>query len=148
MTGVAIKIDASTLGPVAQSLRAIGRRAGDMTELFEIFGQSLRTSTRRRFRTNVGPDGTAWRRSQRASKDNGQTLVDRGHLRDSITFKAGPREVAIGTNLVYAAIHQFGGRAGRGGKTILPARAFIGLSQGDLAGLAKRASLFLGEGNR
>lgn len=148
MSGVAIRIDASALGPVAESLRAIGRRAGDMTPLFDIFGQSLRTSVRRRFRTNVGPDGKPWQRSKRAAKDNGQTLVDRGHLRDSIAFKAGPHEVAIGSNDVRAAIHNFGGRTGRGGKTILPARPFIGLSQGDLAGLAKRAALYLEGGQK
>jgi len=148
MAGVGMKVDTSSAGPVADALRAIGRRADDMTPLFETLGQYLRTSWRRRFRTNVGPDGTAWRRSQRAARDNGQTLVDRGHMRDSVTFRAGPREVAVGSNDVRAAIHNFGGRTGRGGNTILPARPFIGLSKPNERGIATRTVQYLKGGQR
>lgn len=35
-------------------------------------------------------------------------------------------EATLGSNLVYAAIHQFGGMAGRGHKTKIPARPYIG----------------------
>ena len=37
----------------------------------------------------------------------------------------------IGTNVVYSAIHQFGGKAGRGKKVSIPARPFILLQEED-----------------
>ena len=48
----------------------------------------------------------------RARLTGGQTLIKSGRLRDSIA-ETGPqltaRSVEVGTNVVYAAIHQFGG---------------------------------------
>jgi phage virion morphogenesis protein len=39
--------------------------------------------------------------------------------------------VAVGTNRVYAAIHQLGGQAGRGRKVTIPARPYLGVSAAD-----------------
>lgn len=38
------------------------------------------------------------------------------------------RHVSVGSRLPYAAIHQLGGKAGRGGKVRIPARPFVGMS--------------------
>jgi len=56
------------------------------------------------------------------------TLVDTGALKRSITFNISESQdgiVYIGTNLEYAAIHQFGGKAGRNKSVKLPARPFL-----------------------
>lgn len=60
-----------------------------------------------------------WKKSRRAEKEHGQTLVKRGILRDSITWRMpDPLTLEVGTSVAYAAIHQFGGtiqQAARGG---------------------------------
>lgn len=61
-------------------------------------------------------------------------------LMDSIKSKAAKDRVEIGTNVVYAAIHQFGGPAGRGLKVRIPARPFMVIQDEDLSQI-KRAIL-------
>ena len=45
---------------------------------------------------------------------------DTGNLRRSLNWKANSREARIGSNLVYARIHDLGGQAGRGRKVRIP----------------------------
>lgn len=52
-------------------------------------------------------------------------LQDTGVLRNSIRARAARDSVTIGSVLEYAAIHQFGGMAGRGKKVRIPARPFL-----------------------
>ena len=76
-------------------------------------------------------EGTKWEKSSRAERQNGQTLLDTGLLRKSITYKHDGVSVNIGTNKKYARIHQFGGKAGRGKKVTIPARPYIGINDDD-----------------
>ena len=39
--------------------------------------------------------------------------------------------VEVGSNVVYAAIHQFGGRAGKGRRARVPARPYLGIDERD-----------------
>ena len=50
-----------------------------------------------------------------------------GGLVDSISSDYGDDYAIVGTNKVYAAIHQFGGPAGRKEKVKIPARAYLTL---------------------
>lgn len=56
-----------------------------------------------------------------------------GHLRGSIHRVAGRDQVEVGSNLVYARIHQYGGQAGRGRKVTIPPRPFLGVDADDAA---------------
>lgn len=65
-----------------------------------------------------------------------KALLDTGVLRASIgqpssggIMQVTSNSVTIGSRIKYAAIHQFGGKAGRGKKVIIPARPFIGMSK-------------------
>lgn len=106
--------------PTAASLRiddAQARRllagleiaAGDPGELHELLAAQVEFDTLRRFETESGPDGSPWPPSLRALAESGQTLTDTARLRQSIVSRADRRGFEVGTNLVYAAIHQFGG---------------------------------------
>lgn len=106
-----IRIDIDDIGIAFALDRLKGLTAGKAQPILAEIGRTLRTSTQLRFRDQRGPDGQAWAPSIRAAREGGQTLRDTGRLRNSITFEAGDREVAIGTNVVYAARHQFGYRA-------------------------------------
>ncbi|GAB4442539.1 MAG: phage virion morphogenesis protein [bacterium] len=52
----------------------------------------------------------------------GAILQMRGELAVSISQSSDNDKAVVGTNKVYAAIHQFGGKAGRGHKVQIPAR--------------------------
>lgn len=133
MSGAVLHIDASELGDVGRRLDRLASRVSNMTPVMDEIGSMLVTSTQDRFETGKGPDGDDWLRSIRVAEaqGNAQTLVDSGRLRDSITHEPGNDQVEIGSNVVYAAIHQFGGEAGRGKAVTLPARPYLGLSAED-----------------
>lgn len=120
--------------------RALFERLGhvDTRPMFDDIGAYLVSYTTKRFLLGVGPDGTPWTPSRRALGDRdgiGKTLVDRGHLRDSITHQVflDGSGVQVGSDMVYAAIHQFGGDAGRNHAVHLPARPFLGINGEDEA---------------
>lgn len=114
--------------------------------------EGIHARTQRRFEESRGPDGRPWpplspatllgevgrdrakgglsARAQRRVALR-KPLIRTGRLRASIAWKVAGNAIAVGTNLVYAAIHQFGGRAGRGRKVRIPARPFLGLTEED-----------------
>lgn len=62
---------------------------------------------------------------------NGKPLVDSGRLRDSVVAYSDNDTALVGTNMVYAAIHNFGGMAGRNRKVRIPQREFLVLTGND-----------------
>ena len=108
MTGVRIgvSVDEEEVQAVFARFAALD---GDQTSLMRKLGAAFRQTVDERFEMERGPGGLPWTKSQRAEEQGGQTLTDTGRLRQSITYVAGPRGVEIGTNVLYAAIHQFGG---------------------------------------
>lgn len=132
-------------------LRPLDRAAvtyQDTLPLMRAIGGFVRDTTRQRFRDQQGPDGAPWKPSLRAQLEGGQTLVDRGLLRDSYTDRATLDEVEVGTRDIRAAIHHFGGViraktaaalrfvvAGGGFATVkqvvIPARPALGVSGPD-----------------
>lgn len=61
----------------------------------------------------------------------GKILQMRGELAASITSKYDDNSAVVGTNKDYAAIHQFGGKAGRNKKVEIPARPYLSLTTND-----------------
>lgn len=107
MTGVSMKL---TGEDVAQAeLADTKRRADDPTGMYANIGMSLVTSTQHRFETGTAPDGSPWPPSIRALAFGGKTLIESARLFRSITFQASHSGVEVGSNVVYAAIHNFGG---------------------------------------
>jgi phage virion morphogenesis protein len=124
-------------------LQAGAKASADFSVPMAAIADLMRSETVLNFETERGPDGTPWLPSQRAIADGGLTLTDTGQLRQSITAASDDSSAIIGTNLVYAAIHQDGGTirakgAAAGGKKALktpfgprgsvtmPARPFVG----------------------
>ena len=62
---------------------------------------------------------------------SGIPLNDTGAMRQSIDELSDNDTALVGTNMVYAAIHQFGGWAGRNRKVYIPARPFLQLTNQD-----------------
>lgn len=104
----------------ADGLEAIGaalvrmRRLGESPRpIWEAIGQYGETSTRLRFKNQAGPDGAKWKPSARVRKQGGQTLVLSSRLLRSITHVSNASGAEWGSNVVYAGIHQFGGKIER-----------------------------------
>lgn len=113
--------------------------------------EQLRTSTVMRFQTEKDPEGKSWRTSIRARERGGKTLTETARLKTSILATSDHTGLAVGTNTIYAAAHQFGDertvrpkkarvlRFQVNGKWIsakevhlkIPARPFLGLSEED-----------------
>ena len=148
MAGIAIRIDIQDEA-VRAALDRLGAAAEDLTPAMDEIGDYLTAATQQRFERGTGPDGKAWPPSIRVQMNQGgKTLMDTGRLVSSITWRAGRDFVEVGTNVIYAAIHQLGGtiRAktekglkfripGVGWRTKasvdIPARPFLGVDEDD-----------------
>ena len=166
--GLQISVDDAKLQTALRRMRRWVQR--DIQETMDEIGARLEASTMHRFETEAGPTGEPWKPSHASydrggagvhprgggHRDRGQTLTDTGRLRASITRRVrGGDTVEVGTNVVYAAIHQFGGKTGprtirpkrkkalawpgarhpvrsvRHPGSKVPARPFLGISRGD-----------------
>jgi len=126
------------------------------TPVMSVIGTALVASTHRRFISQTDPDGAAWAAlnpDYAATKRNARILTESGRLRDSINSDAGRDQVRVGTNTIYAAIHQFGGtikpvsashlifrlgnRLVMADSVTLRARPFLGISSDDEAEIAE-----------
>lgn len=130
-------IDFEISDTLSPKLEAAARAALDFTEPMLEISALMETEARLRFETGTDPAGHPWRPSVRAQATGGKTLVDHGHLLGSIVSASDAHSAIAGTNLVYAAIHQFGGPVrGRQSATsanvpkprAYPARPFMGFS--------------------
>lgn len=115
MSGTSIKIEVAD-AEIATALKGLIAASGDLLPVFEDIGAALLFSSQRRFEAQAGPDGQPWAPFARSTlkrmpvrRKPPQLLRDRGRLYSSLTFAADTGAVEIGTNLAYAAIHQFGG---------------------------------------
>jgi phage gpG-like protein len=90
---------------------------------------------RRSAYTQGGQLRTAFQRFLASKK----LLVLSGRLRSRIHYQADNGSVRIGVaGIEYAAIHQFGGQAGRGRKVTIPARPFLAVNSGGQMALAEQ----------
>lgn len=104
-------------------------RTRDLTPVMETWGSIGRTSVVENFEDGGRPE--KWQ----PAKDGGRTLFRKGFaggLAGSVNYKAAQDHVILGTNKVYGAIHQFGGQAGRGLKTTIPARPYLVVQDEDV----------------
>ena len=152
--GAGIRIDVRLESEAARAaLRRLAEALEDPAPVLDRIGQALVTSTVRRFERSAGPSGARWAPSIRARETGGLTLSDTGRLRGSITHRVRGRAVEVGSNVRYAATHQFGavirprratalrfrvgGRWATTREVEVPARPFLGVDAGDEAAIAR-----------
>lgn len=126
MSGVQIRVDGD-FALVERYLVELDRRLTNMAPVFDEIGNTVVSNTQGRMKQGVKPDGSPQKPVQRG----GTPLVDQGILRGSITHQPSNDQVEVGTNVIYAAIHQFGGQAGRGHAVTIDARPYLGISSED-----------------
>lgn len=104
----------------------------DERDLLEPIGAEVETQTRRRLQDEkTSPEGAPWpewSEQYARTRHSGHSLLqNEGDLTDSILQDAEGDQVLIGSNLVYAATHQFGDPDRN-----IPERPYLGLSPANL----------------
>ncbi len=121
-------------------LEGFEERTRDLSEPMNAIGVYIVKRSRERFeKSGPGWPPLSQRTLVRRRKGSGKPLLDTGRLRASIgnvnrggIFEIDERSVRVGTNVIYAAIHNFGGRAGRGHRVEIPARPFLYVEDKDI----------------
>lgn len=120
---------------ISRYLQQIGNAEFVNKSLFLAIGEALLQSTDARFDKQQAPDGTPWQplspqyAAYKRKRGYGSKILKmRGHLRDTLTMQATDASVSIGSNRIYAAMHQYGGRT-RFGQ--ISARPYLGISDED-----------------
>lgn len=112
MGGATIRIEVDDR-PVVDALNRLVAASADLRPVLKVIGEHMVQSTELRFDRQTTPDGAQWAPlspQTRASKKHAKILTESQRLRRSIVYQVtGDGAVEVGTNVVYAAIHQFGG---------------------------------------
>ena len=120
-----IEIEINNAQQIASILDKLANAAQDRTPLMRSIAGTMESAVLQNFDVGGRPKwlGLKYRQST--------PLVDTENLMNSITSYYDNNVAEVGTNEPYAAIHQFGGKAGRGRKVDIPARPFLVLTPQD-----------------
>lgn len=153
---VQIQVDDRQINAALDRLIAVGQSPREVMRDIATYGEN---STRDRFKQQAGPDGTPWKplkggffksipkkhlrkdgklRSTQKAFDfiqGRKILIKSNRLINSIVPNSGNNFAEWGSNVIYAAIHQAGGKAGRGHTVEIPARPYLGINADDEANI-------------
>ena len=139
MTGISFKVTIDDAAGHAELERLIGRMK-DRRGFHRIVGEHLMKRLKVRFKNEQAPDGSRWQahspvtianRLKRFGNSPLTILRQSGHLASNFNYEASDAHTKVGTPVLYAAIHHFGGKAGRGHKVTIPARPILGIEPDD-----------------
>ena len=151
--GIQLKIEPFGFPEAESVLKRILVKAGTLRPPFEVIGKYLVTRAHESFEKEESPDGEPWQalspeyveRPSRGYYRGGRggnehpILMRSRHLEESVNYKAGNLELAVGSNrklpggqFSWAAIHQLGGTSSMApGPAHIPARPFLGMTDAD-----------------
>ena len=104
--GLVLKFSLRDMG-MGRTIQEVADRIEQPQRMLSEIGLVMLSSIKRNFQEGGRP--VPWKPSERAIEQHGQTLVDTRRLEKSISMKVYNNRVWVGTNLIYAAIHHFGG---------------------------------------
>ena len=148
---VKIEINADQL---MKSLRRLQDGLKDKRPILETIGLDVAQWSRVRIESgkNRGPDGSVWAALKKSTVKNKvrKGLGHRGILQRYLDLTSSIRasdptedSVSVGSSLIYALIHQMGGKAGRGRKVTIPARPYLGVSEREKKLLEEKVTLWV-----
>lgn len=132
-------------------LQRLAQRTGDLSPLMGSIANDMLDEVEENFEQQGRPkwkplaESTIERR-EKLGYWPGKILQMRGELAAAVQTFSSANEAGVSVAKTYAAIHQFGGQAGRGKKTTIPARPFLGLSEEALKGISRRIEEWLSGG--
>jgi len=137
-------------------LKQVQRKLGDLTPLMKIISETMHTAVQRNFQTEGARlPGGKWQELADSTKKErskigkwpGSILQVNRNLLGGISPEHDSTTAVVGSNMPfkkgYAAIHQFGGKAGRGKSFTMPARPFFELANEDLEDIQQDAMDYL-----
>lgn len=120
MSTITIEIHSEKLTAL---LARLARGVEDLTPVMGDVGDALLRHIRDCFEGSTDPVDNPWKPLKQRK---GKPLVDTGALVRSVVRRAvTANSVTVGTKLAYAAVQNFGGKAGRNHATTIPARPFM-----------------------
>ena len=109
-------------------LERLSKALENKTPLLRRIANTMQNTIEESFDKQASPFGEKWKPNAPKTlqkKRGNKILIQSGLLSQSFTQKVTGTSAQVGTNKEYAAIHQFGGKAGRNRKVIIPARPFM-----------------------
>lgn len=139
MAGTRIEIAVDGLEAAASRLTELAEKGQHLGPLFNDIGEMLLYSHKQRNAQGIAPDGTPWAELSETTqglKPRHQTTPLRLNdiLLTQLLYQADDDSIDFGSNMVYAAMQQFGGKTSPKSmipNKLIPARPFIGLSDED-----------------
>lgn len=114
---------------VRDLMESLARRLADMTPALAEIGEILGESVKNNFKSEHSPQGTPWKplsaRTLARRRLPGRILNETGTLRNALHVSVSGNRVTVGTNVIYAAVHQFGARQGQFGEVQAKVRPFV-----------------------
>lgn len=134
-----------------EALNTLSRKLADMRPVMASIANTMHESVMQNFAQQgrpspwktLAPATIAQRKKQGTWPGNILDRASQAGLKASISTEHDATSATVGTNKVYAAIHQFGGQAGRGRKISIPARPFLWLGPEELEELVEIAAFYL-----
>ncbi len=143
-------------GGLDRALDRAARELSNKKKLLSAVGEVMISGTLQRFQDEEDPDGQPWT----ATRRGGKILSLTARLQRSIEKHVTDDAVMVGSNLVYALIHQMGGTITpkngqylkfktQGGQWVqvreitIPARPYLGISEDDKEEIKETVSEFL-----
>jgi phage virion morphogenesis protein len=129
LAGVNLSAQLKGVSELVDTLNQLMNKTRNLQPALAQVGEYLLESHQARFQLEVAPEGTPWAplapQTLARKKGEDRILQERGTLRDTLAYDATATELIFGSNLEYAAAHQFG-REEDG----IEARPFIGITDG------------------
>lgn len=133
---------------VSAALQRLATAGQKMGPVFKSISLELLAETVENFEAEGRPKwlglapSTVRRRSKAGTWPGKILSVSAGGLAASVSADSGTDYARVGSNKKYAAIHQFGGKAGRGRKVTIPARAYLPIdASGNMTPDAREAAM-------
>ena len=119
------------------------RQCKNISPILSEVSMQLENTTQESFEKETSPFGDKWTPLSKQTlkhKKGSKILTESSILQNSINSRAKLQQtktstqgsVSIGTNLEYAPLHQFGGKAGRGLKVNIPERPFLPVKDNEI----------------
>lgn len=127
--GVLISVKVAGLDRMSQDLTKLTVGLRDATPILKLVGLLGVRAVQRNFDRSQAPDGSTWKPLKLRS---GRPLVDTAAMRNGINFDLPTsHSVRVGASSLTRsrnAIHNYGGKSGRGQKTTTPKREYMGFT--------------------
>lgn len=135
-----------------KSLQQIANQLENPRRMYGILGETLKKIHIDRFKAETDPEGKKWKplssRTLELKRKRGKStkiLRQDGYLADKTAYNVRNDGVEFGSAEIYARLHQFGGKAGRGKKVTIPARPWLGAGEKDEQLLLRKAEWHLSQ---